>query len=148
MIPPNLHFKTPNPEIQPLIDGQVKIVSEPTPWAGGYAAFSCFGFGGVNIHGVLQSNPVTRPEKKDKNNNIPQLVLYSGRTKDGVQSLFDYLDTIEAPREFFALLHKSVYALPQMKPFRGYKLLCDDESAVDVVVIKFLFYRHIRKFQS
>lgn len=132
LIPPNLHFKNPNPEIKPLLDGEVKIVTEPTPWAGGYAAFSCFGFGGVNIHGVLQSNPITAQVREDKDNCIPQLVLYSGRTEESVQTLFDYLDANEAPRDFFALLHKSVYTSPQMKPFRGYKLLCGDEAVVDV----------------
>lgn len=135
LIPPNLHFNTPNPAIKSLIDGQVKIVTEPTPWAGGYAAFSCFGFGGVNIHGVLQSNPVTHSVKEDKDNSLPQLVLYSGRTEDSVRNLFDYLDANEVPREFFALLHKSVYASPQLKPFRSYKLLCGDEASVDIKVI-------------
>lgn len=134
LLPPNLHFKIPNPDIKPLNDGQVKIVTEPTPWKGGYAAFSCFGFGGVNIHGVLQSNSITPPPRKEKDIAIPQLVLYSGRTEESVQTLFDYLDANKAPREFFALLHKSVYTSPQMKPFRGYKLLCGDEAVADIKV--------------
>lgn len=134
LIPPNIHFKTPNPAIKSIIDGQVKVVTDATPWEGGYAAFSCFGFGGVNVHGVLQSNPIKPKLKENAEEAIPQLVLYSGRTEESIQTMFDYLDKNEANREFFALLHKSVYTSPQLKPFRGYKLLAGEQGVADIKV--------------
>ncbi|XP_054723843.1 fatty acid synthase-like [Uloborus diversus] len=132
LIPPNLHFNTPNPEIKPLIDGEVKVVTEPTPWEGGYAALSCFGFGGVNVHAILQSNSKTKKSEEAPDGNLPQLALYSGRTEESVLTMFDYLDKEKLPREFFALLHKSVYTSPQLKPFRGYKLLAGDPEASSI----------------
>ncbi|CAL1299396.1 unnamed protein product [Larinioides sclopetarius] len=131
LIPPNLHFYQPNPNIKALVDGQVRIVTNPTPWEGDYAAMSCFGFGGVNIHTVLKSNTTERKPKQIEEMPIPQLALYSGRTEEGVQYLFDYLQNEVPPREFFALLHKSVYS-SSGKPYRGYKLLVKDQEISEV----------------
>ncbi|XP_071034019.1 fatty acid synthase [Parasteatoda tepidariorum] len=129
LIPPNLHFYNPNPNIKALVDGEVKIVTEPTPWSGGYAALSCFGFGGVNVHAVLKSN--THLSDKIEERTIPQLVLYSGRTEESVQYLFDELDKSAAPAEFYALLHKSVFT-STAKPYRGYKLIVEDQVISDI----------------
>lgn len=51
----NLHFTSPNTEIPALSDGRIKVVSENTPWPGGYAAVNSFGFGGANVHVLLRS---------------------------------------------------------------------------------------------
>ncbi|GBN76779.1 Fatty acid synthase [Araneus ventricosus] len=122
-IPPNLHFYEPNPNIKALLDGQVRIVTTPTPWESDYAAMNSFGLGGVNVHVVLKSNTTERKPKQIEEMPIPQLALYSGRTEEGVQYMFDYLRNEVPPREFFALLHKSVYSSSVGKPYRGYKLL-------------------------
>lgn len=133
LLPPNLHFYNPNPDISALVNGQVKIVSDATPWNGGYAAVSCFGFGGVNVHTLLKSNCHQQPPEKLADN-IPQLVLYAGRTEESVDVLFDYLDKESVPRDFFALLHKSVFSPHLSKPFRGFKIIGGDEvSAVKQV---------------
>ncbi|GBN54933.1 Fatty acid synthase [Araneus ventricosus] len=63
---------------------------------------------------------------------IPQLALCSGRTKEGVQYVFDYLQNESPPRELFALLHKSVYSSSVRKPYRGYKLLVKDQEVSEI----------------
>nr|XP_042904937.1 fatty acid synthase [Parasteatoda tepidariorum] len=117
MIPPNLHFKNPNPNIRALFDGRVKIVTEPTPWNGAYASINSYGLGGVNVHAVLKSNTDVSVSKQM----IPQLVLYSGRTEESVQYMFRQVQK-DMPGEFFKLLHSSC-AYTSSKPFRGYKLI-------------------------
>ena len=52
---PNLHYKTPNPEIPGLVDGRLRVVTEPMPWTGGYVGINSFGFGGSNVHVLLKS---------------------------------------------------------------------------------------------
>nr|XP_045622655.1 fatty acid synthase-like [Procambarus clarkii] len=54
-LPGNLHFSSPNPNIPSLLDGSIKVVSQNTPWSGGYAAVNSFGFGGANVHVLLHS---------------------------------------------------------------------------------------------
>jgi acyl transferase domain-containing protein len=56
VIPANLHYSKPNPDIPALADGRLKVVSENTPWEGGYVGVNSFGFGGSNVHVLLRSN--------------------------------------------------------------------------------------------
>ena len=55
-LPPNLHYNTPNTDIPALTDGRLHVVTEPTQWNGGYTAINSFGFGGANVHVILNSN--------------------------------------------------------------------------------------------
>lgn len=55
MIPPNIHFKNPNPEIQ-FDKWNVRVPTELTPWpTAGLRRISVnsFGYGGTNAHAVL-----------------------------------------------------------------------------------------------
>ena len=64
LIPPTLHFKTPNRAID-FSQTPFSVVAEPTPWprtdVPRRAGVSSFGFGGTNVHGVLQEAPVVGP---------------------------------------------------------------------------------------
>lgn len=60
MIPANLHFNNPNTGIKALVDGRLQVVSENTPWNGGLAAINNFGFGGTNVHTVLDTSAADR----------------------------------------------------------------------------------------
>ncbi|GFR72941.1 fatty acid synthase [Elysia marginata] len=62
VIAPNLHFNTPNPNIVGLQDGRMAVVTEPTPWDGGFASINSFGMGGSNAHSVFRDiNVLTGP---------------------------------------------------------------------------------------
>lgn len=54
-IPANLHYNNPNPNIPGLIDGRLSVVSQNTKWNGGLVAINSFGFGGTNVHAVLDT---------------------------------------------------------------------------------------------
>ncbi|XP_012935598.2 fatty acid synthase [Aplysia californica] len=54
VIPPNLHYNKPNPEIPGLSDGSLQVVTECTKWDGGLIAQNSFGFGGANVHVVYR----------------------------------------------------------------------------------------------
>ncbi|GMR46682.1 hypothetical protein PMAYCL1PPCAC_16877, partial [Pristionchus mayeri] len=86
-IPPNLHFKTPNQNIPGLVDGRLKVITEPTPLPGGLIGVNSFGFGGSNTHVALRAadhqTPV--PEKSA----FTRIVTYSGRTAEAVDHVLD-----------------------------------------------------------
>lgn len=54
IIPPNLHYQSPNPEIAGLTDGSLQVITEKTPWNGGLVAMNSFGFGGSNVHAIFR----------------------------------------------------------------------------------------------
>lgn len=62
VMPPNLHYKTPNPLIPALVDGRLKVVTEAMKWNSTLAGVNCFGFGGQNSHLILRGNPEVRTE--------------------------------------------------------------------------------------
>lgn len=53
-IPPNLHFRDPNPNIPGLLDGRLQVVTKRTPFSGGLVGINSFGFGGSNVHVILK----------------------------------------------------------------------------------------------
>ncbi|MGK3202848.1 type I polyketide synthase [Amycolatopsis sp. MEPSY49] len=60
-LPASLNFTTPNPAI-PLDELKLRVIAEPTGWAGRrIAGVSSFGMGGTNAHVVLEAaDPVAR----------------------------------------------------------------------------------------
>lgn len=121
VIPGNLHFKTPNPDIPALLDGRIKIVDQNTPWNGGLVALNSFGFGGANGHVVLRSNP--KPKLSPiLDSHLPMMITVSGRTEEAVETLLDKALEHEKDDEFISLLRDAfVNNVPGHK-FRGYQI--------------------------
>src|SRR5262249_3201944 len=67
IIPPHLHFRTPNPR---LSLEAVRIPTEPLIWERHArprrAGVSSFGFGGTNVHVVLEEAPQAAPAPPDE----------------------------------------------------------------------------------
>ncbi|KAF7631618.1 hypothetical protein AFLA_012472 [Aspergillus flavus NRRL3357] len=57
MIPPNIHFKEPNPKV-PFKEAMLQVPLEPIPWPQDRhprVSVNCFGIGGSNAHAILDS---------------------------------------------------------------------------------------------
>ncbi|WP_280234311.1 type I polyketide synthase [Nocardia cyriacigeorgica] len=77
-VPPNLHLRQPNPEI--TLDGTrlgLPTEVQALPETGRLAAVSSFGFGGANVHAVLEARPaaekatVTGSDRRDRGFILP-----------------------------------------------------------------------------
>ncbi|CAL1678458.1 unnamed protein product [Lasius platythorax] len=88
IIAPTIHFKRPRKDMTAIIEGRVKIVTEPTEWKGGYIGINSFGFGGANCHILLKSNPTIKVNN-GTDDNLPRLVAISGRTEEAVKIILD-----------------------------------------------------------
>lgn len=120
VIPPNLHFNTPNPDIIGLQDGTLKVVVEPTQFNGGYVGLSSFGFGGSNVHVILKpyhSSAEALPSE------IPKLLVCSGRTKEAVEANLQYLSANVKESPVSILANHVAHSPLQSMSFRGYNLL-------------------------
>jgi len=89
IIPPNLHYNRPREGFKALEEGRLKVVTEPTPWEGGYVGINSFGFGGANCHVVLKSNSKKKINNGAPSDDLPRLVTVSGRTEASVEVFLD-----------------------------------------------------------
>jgi acyl transferase domain-containing protein len=91
-VPPNLHFETPNPEID--FEGlRLRVPTRPEPWPAPrrgprLAAVNSFGFGGTNAHAVLAEAPADGPAGgPPPGGGRDWLIPLSAHTAEGVQEL-------------------------------------------------------------
>ena len=145
-LPPNLHFASPNPNCASLVDGTLTVVSgSPRPWTGGLAAISSFGFGGSNVHVVVDGRvlppplpppralPAVQAEAVAADVDAPAptppaapldvIVPVAARTAEGVQHLLDTLAARSAQVEgllpALTRIARAAAADPTRLPFRG-----------------------------
>lgn len=88
VIPPQLHFKTPNPLI-PWDRLPLTVPTEALPWPGGkrrLAGVSSFGMSGVNVHMIVEEPPADAPEGPSVVPPLHALTL-SAKTKDALEQL-------------------------------------------------------------
>ncbi|KPJ07407.1 Fatty acid synthase [Papilio machaon] len=134
VIPANLHYKTPNPDIPALSDGRIQVVDKNTPWDGGLVAVNSFGFGGANAHVILESQRGTRSPAQPAGQpagqpaDLPRLVVASGRTEAAVRRLLQLAADHAQNAHLLAMLD-AVHAhnIPG-HAFRGYRLLGEPSS--------------------
>lgn len=148
VIPANLHFKTPNPDIPGLLNGQLKVVDTNLPWNGGLVAINSFGFGGANVHVLLKSTNSTQPKSSLVNEGL-KLFSYSGRTEDSVTTVFDRMEASPNDGNLYTLLSEAALAPVNMQPYRGYLILNSKESVREIRVgfyfLTFIFHSQKNK---
>lgn len=89
IIPPNLNFTRPKRGVKALEEGRIKVITEPTPWNGGYVGINSFGFGGANAHVLLKSHDKEKINNGAPQDDLPRLVAVSGRTEEAVSTILD-----------------------------------------------------------
>jgi phthiocerol/phenolphthiocerol synthesis type-I polyketide synthase E len=86
MIPPSLHFETPNPQID-FVHSPFFVNTKLSKWETGElprrAGVSSFGIGGTNAHVIVQEAPVGESVETGR---TAQLLLLSGRTAHGLET--------------------------------------------------------------
>ncbi|XP_053598737.1 fatty acid synthase [Microplitis demolitor] len=123
IIPPNLHYKRPREGVKALEEGRVKVITEPTPWEGGYVGVSSFGFGGANAHILLKSNPIDKINGGAPNDDLPRLVVVSGRTEAAVEALLHDVESRPLDVEYVRLLQDIHSEDIPGHLYRGYTIL-------------------------
>ncbi|XP_054009830.1 fatty acid synthase-like [Hylaeus anthracinus] len=122
-IPPNLHFKSPPKGVKCFEEGKVQVVTEKMPWKGGYVGINSFGFGGANAHILLKTNPKEKVNKGAPTDDLPRLVVASGRSEEAVDKLLYSANTTPIDVEYIRLLHDIHSDSIACHLFRGYIIL-------------------------
>lgn len=132
VIPGNLHYKSPNPDLYGIVDGRVKVVDRNTPWNGGIVGLNSFGFGGANAHVIMKSNP--KPKVTTPSARIPRLVTLSGRTNEAVELLLEDAEKNNTDNEFLGLINEIHSKNIPLHYFRGYTVVGEEVTPVREVV--------------
>lgn len=91
LLPCNLHYNNPNPNIQPLLEGRIKPVDKNIPFKHNLIPMNCYGFGGVNVHGIFKTHTrkMNPSEDFDIAPEFPRLVTMFGRSKEAIEFAFE-----------------------------------------------------------
>ncbi|XP_066093790.1 fatty acid synthase [Saccopteryx bilineata] len=128
---PNLHFHNPNPNIPALQDRRLQVVDRPLPVRGGNVAMNSFGFGGSNVHVILQPNSCL-PLAPTSHADLPRLLLASGRTPEAVQNLLEQGHQHSQNLAFLSMLNNIAATPVTTMPFRGCTVLGGESSGQEV----------------
>ncbi|CRL24691.1 Beta-ketoacyl synthase [Penicillium camemberti] len=112
-IPPNIHFKTPNPQI-PFSEANLHVPLEPTPWPAGRPeriSVNSFGIGGSNAHAILESTSTISLKFRNASHEAsnPQLLVLSAHTADTLRKRIDQIT--DYVKNHTARLHDLSYTL-------------------------------------
>ncbi|XP_031641000.1 fatty acid synthase-like [Contarinia nasturtii] len=137
IVAPNLNFVSVRKDIPALVEGRLKVCSELTPLSGSLVAVSSFGFGGANAHVLLERFEKEKVNFGMPSDSVPRLVLWAARTKEGVEKLFNNLETKPLDAEFISLLHNIQKYEQTGFLYRGYSILeMNDTNNNDTTVRK------------
>lgn len=134
VIPANLHFKKPNPDLHGLLDGRMKVVDKNHKWEGGIIGVNSFGFGGANAHVILKSH--RKPKVVTPKDDFPKLVVCSGRTEEAVEAILETASKHQDDEEFLGLINE-IHSKPISSHFyRGFALVKGDNVTREVLDFK------------
>jgi fatty acid synthase len=109
-------------------------------------SINSFGFGGANVHAVLEANQ-NRKENENLSRNKPRLAFTCARTADGCEHILKRLKESENNIEFQALMTENAFHPSHTHPYRGFTLLNSSESSPTVKVKNFSIYFLLENFR-
>lgn len=130
VIPGNLHYTAPNPDLYGIVDGRVKVIDRNTPWNGGIIGLNSFGFGGANAHVIMRSNP--KPKSTTPSDTIPRLAVLSGRTDEAVDLLLDDIEKNKTDEEYLGLINEIHSKNIPLHYSRGYAVVGENDTIREV----------------
>jgi len=117
-----------------------QVVTERTPWEGGYIGINSFGAGGANVHCLFRSpdnDAATRPAHVAAN--ATRLVTVASRMQSGVEAMLDEMLQRPTDVDMQYLVQSSVDDLPALThPYRGFALVNSANSQQTIEVYKLL----------
>ncbi|XP_018360096.1 PREDICTED: LOW QUALITY PROTEIN: fatty acid synthase-like [Trachymyrmex cornetzi] len=122
-VPPNINYTTPRKDIDALRNSCICVVQKPLSLKNGYVCINSFGFGGSNAHMLLKWNDKLKINNGTPNDDLPRLVIVSGRTEESVKLFLNDIANLPIDAEYVRLLHDIHADNINGHPWRGYTIL-------------------------
>lgn len=123
IVSPNINFTENRKEIPALVEGRLKVCIENTPLPGNLIAVNSFGFGGANAHALFSKFKKEKFNDGIPDDDVPRLILWAGRTKEAVETVFERLEKMPLDAEFISLLQDIQKYELSGNLYRGYTIL-------------------------
>ncbi|MCK4745764.1 MAG: beta-ketoacyl synthase, partial [Bacteroidales bacterium] len=125
IIPPNIHFKKPNPNI-PFNELNLEVPVEPLKWENEkngnvYGGVNNFGFGGANVHVVLEGVPEENGFARIVKENL-QICTLSARDPEALRELATSYISFFTDRNNMALLNDICYSSTVRRTHHNHRL--------------------------
>ncbi|KAF7183977.1 hypothetical protein CNMCM7691_004467 [Aspergillus felis] len=147
-IPPNMHFRTLNPEIEPYWT-RLRIPTELQQWpahSGSVrrASVNSFGFGGTNAHAVLESYSNLQQRRPRRSDSVIIPFVFSAQSELALADVMERLATHlrQHPDTDLADLAWTLYLRRSLWPVRA---ACSGTSASDLANSLFVSADKVRK---
>ncbi|KAK7571973.1 hypothetical protein V9T40_014445 [Parthenolecanium corni] len=120
-IPPNANLSEVNQDIRAIREKKIKVTEQKTELDGNIAAVNTIGLWGMVNHAVFQNNA----SRKQKNNfdNIPRLILLSGRTAEGLGQVLKKIEFDSFNEDTVALINEVFHKNMPFHIYRGFTIL-------------------------
>ncbi|XP_043468926.1 fatty acid synthase-like [Leptopilina heterotoma] len=122
-IPPNLHFNEPSDKIPALNQNRCQVLTKLTPWTGDFAVVNALSLEGPSGNIILKSFKKEKKNEGKPDDNLPRLIIGSGRTEDSVNFLLSELESQTADVEMIQLLYDVFETDVTAHLYRGYTVL-------------------------
>lgn len=125
-IPPNINLKSLRSDVSAFSEGRIKIATEVEDFQSRFIAMNSFGLGGGNAHALFAGNVKEKLNHGLPEDNLGRVVLWSGRTEDAINAIFDDITQRPLDAEHIALLHNSQVLTTGANTYRGFGFFHND----------------------
>ena len=105
------------------------------PWKGGLVGINSFGFGGSNVHVILQS-PEARETEVLVKPTLPIVVPVAGRTEEGVKKMLQFARANIESKDLLSLLMEISSRPLNTFTHRGYTIIGSENEIEDIMKVQ------------
>ncbi|KAG5669844.1 hypothetical protein PVAND_000135 [Polypedilum vanderplanki] len=118
--PPNINLTNKRSDIEAFNDGRIQVATDAVPIDSDYIALNSFGLGGSNVHALFKRNPKIKINNGLPKDSLERIVLWSGRTEEALNTIFDDIVSRPLDAEYIALLHNTQIMTSDANTYRGF----------------------------
>lgn len=135
-IAPNINVTEIRSDIEAFAEKRIRVVTEVEELSGPYISMNSFGLGGANIHALFRGNLKKKINQGIPSDDLDRLVVWSGRTENSVNVIFDDITKRPLDTEFIALLQNSQILTNPANIYRGFGIFRHDEQTQKAICLE------------